>query len=268
MDGTIATSDSPTQQVYTQVTVGYHDKYACFQVLTTGIAIMYLRIDNPPNKTFYHSGEKLDYTGLAVTAVFWDGRTKDVSHLVTFDRPAGDFVDNYSCDDNNFPVVISYEEMDERLYSNVRVIESNIVFDHVEDNTVLNAPQYYDSNCHYDVLVEAISVTGEIITFTVPTDNQKYAVDDFSYAELGSNISDKTYHALLSKHWVLYYVAEGAWEEEVIDLERIVTICDGFTTVNGQFGYTKSTQAHLFCPPPSDVPFDAHMFSYRTHLHN
>ena len=269
VNGTIATSDSPTQQVYTQVTVGYHGKYACFHVLTTGgYAIMSLRVDTPPNKTYYYPGEILDYTGITVTAVYWDGRTKDVTHLVTFDRPAGYSVDSYASrgDGNNYPVSISYEEVDERLYSNVRVIESNLVFDRVENNTVLNSPQHYDSTMHYDVVVEAISVAGEVNTFTVPTDTQAYAVDDFSYAEFGSNMSEKTYQALINKHWVLYYTAEGAWEEEVVDIQRTVSIWDGFETVNGQFGYTKSNQIQLFNPPPSDVPFEARMFNYTRSL--
>ena len=43
----------------------------------------------PPDKTFYYGGEKLDYTGCTVTAVYWDGRTKDVTDKVTFEPPEG-----------------------------------------------------------------------------------------------------------------------------------------------------------------------------------
>ena len=47
----------------------------------------------PPDKIFYYNSERLDYTGCKVTAVYWDGSTKDVTDKVTFDPTSGSYVD-------------------------------------------------------------------------------------------------------------------------------------------------------------------------------
>lgn len=185
-NGTIATSDSPTQQVYTQVTVGYHNKYACFHVLTSGIAIMSLRLDTPPNKTYYYPGETLDYSGLTVSAVYWDGRQKDVTHLVSFNPPAGQAVsptERFWDSDwnrrqiNNQVVSITYTEPDETACSNVtwntwtpRDENGSLVMDKAPEVDLSTKQYHYGSYTEYADVTYLDLSDGQVKTQTFSFD--------------------------------------------------------------------------------------------------
>ena len=53
-------------------------------ILLTG-----LEVTNPPNKTAYHSGENIDYTGLVVTANYNNDSSKDVTSLCSIFPQSG-----------------------------------------------------------------------------------------------------------------------------------------------------------------------------------
>ena len=64
------------------------DEYAENSFSVTVIRLSGINI-TPPTKTSYHSGETIDYAGVAITARYSDGSTEDVTSSAVFSPPAG-----------------------------------------------------------------------------------------------------------------------------------------------------------------------------------
>ena len=64
------------------------DEYAENSFSVTVIRLSGINI-TPPTKTSYHSGETIDYAGVAITAKYSDGSTEDVTSSAVFSPPAG-----------------------------------------------------------------------------------------------------------------------------------------------------------------------------------
>lgn len=153
INGTLATSNDPTTDIVTPVTVSYGGKQASFDVTTGGVAIVSLSV-TPPNKTVYHvgepDGETIDYTGCTVTAVYWDGTTKDVTTSAVFTPANGSTINRYFDVDENNNVVVSivYQEIDERLCSNIRIDYSEFSYDNDVERSNLHFDKFGDAICY------------------------------------------------------------------------------------------------------------------------
>ena len=158
-NGSLVTSNDPTSVIVSPVTVSYGGKQASFDITTGGVAIVSLSV-TPPNKTVYYVGETIDYTGCTVTAVYWDGTTKDVTNQVTFSRSAGSFMTDVERDNLNqnvtVPVEVTYEETDVSLVSNI--VSNELVragYEGIDESNRMsiispNAYAYYVHNIKYN----------------------------------------------------------------------------------------------------------------------
>ncbi len=70
------------------ITVTYEGKTAEFQVTVTEeglpVTLMGIKVKTQPAKTTYKTGEKLDLSGMVVTATYSDGSTKDITDTTQF----------------------------------------------------------------------------------------------------------------------------------------------------------------------------------------
>ncbi|MEE3450018.1 MAG: bacterial Ig-like domain-containing protein, partial [Acutalibacteraceae bacterium] len=66
------------------VTVSYSGKTTTFKVTVIALAVTKIAVTTPPTKTSYYVGDKLDTTGIKITATYNNDSTKDVTSSVTY----------------------------------------------------------------------------------------------------------------------------------------------------------------------------------------
>ena len=102
-EGTVISDDT------TSVSVSFSNKWDETASGSFSISIVTLNQEleiTPPDKTSYHIGEAIDYTGATVTAVYSDGSTEDVTSSATFSPADGTVI----TEDMNENVSISYTD--------------------------------------------------------------------------------------------------------------------------------------------------------------
>ena len=184
-EDTTVISANPAEVIVSPVSVSFTDaggtsKSTSFNIIKGGVAIVSLSV-TPPDKTLYYVGETVDYSGCTVTAVYWDGSTKDVTSSAVFSPAAGTTVSKYDVDENNnLAVSISYQEMDEVLASNVEI-------DNYDSDAEWGYDSWYDKDYSWYTTIYATVTsidisTGQTQTQTFSADVSEY--NDFP-AEFG-----------------------------------------------------------------------------------
>ena len=252
-NGSTAVSDNPATIVITHVLVSYGGLYAGFDVTMGGVAIMSLSITSP-NKTAYRTGENIDYTGCKVTAVYWDGTTKDVTASAVFQPQNGANINKYDYDideTNNLVASISYQEIDETLCSNIEVDSTSDTYNYVYDKYG-NSMEYASL---YSLQVSVMFLDNE----TGQIDSKTFSTAEFNYVSENRTyfINEETYLDLLANgRWfshVEYINGERVVVKDSLDCHMVavdVFMFGGFTQLHGQFGYIIKHYHDLY---PDDV---------------
>ena len=140
----------------------------------------------PPNKTLYRVGETIDYTGCVVTAVYWDGTTKDVTSSAVFSPAAGSTVSKWDVDaNNNLSVSISYQEIDEVLASNVSIEDYDYDKEYGYDS-------WYDAD--YSWYTTLYATIESIDVSTGQTQTQTFSADVSEYCDFPESIGYNDYY--------------------------------------------------------------------------
>ena len=269
-NGETLISPDITKVITSPVTVSYSGLQTAFEITIAGVAIMSLSV-TPPDKTFYYDGETLDYTGCTVTAVYWDGRTEDVTDKVTFDPPEGEYPYPYteerSMSYSNDPklqidyvtsntqvVKITYHELDEQACSNVETYnhwrgewrstdEYSYYYyrPHTDenDNIVFETPDYKDSEgkWHYG-------------TTTYYTDVRYLDLSDGLIKTQTFSISGVSVPISEGHDGTIDLVPGSGSDEEMFYVTIPSTNVSGIKERNGQLGWVLISRSDVYCVIP------------------
>ena len=112
-----------------------------------------IEITSPPTKTTYNAGENIDLTGIAVTATFSDGSTKEVTSECTFSPASGTVV--Y---ENNDKITANWTWENTKTYQTTQSITVKRVLTGLSITTQPAKTSYYKG--------DTLDLTGMVVTAT------------------------------------------------------------------------------------------------------
>ena len=145
------------------------NEMSCMLTLTP-ILMTALRITSNPTKTAYMNGERIDYSGIVVTAIYSDATTSEVTENCTFTPPAGKIFNS----DTSVTITYLEGESEQSCTLNLTEISMSLVVDKMPTKTSYKPD-------------ETIDYTGAVIK-AVHLDGTQHTVTD--YCEFSSSATE------------------------------------------------------------------------------